>query len=44
MTEEIPESARERKMMTRFTCGNERKQKEGAECAMKRERPSSTCG
>jgi hypothetical protein len=50
MTEEIPEylgreSARERKMMARFRCGNEErekrywmeKRKEGADCAMRRD-------
>jgi hypothetical protein len=44
------ESAKERKMMARFRCGNEeektgvgwKERKEGAECAMKRERQLST--
>jgi hypothetical protein len=57
MTEEIPEclgreSARERKLMARFRCGNEEREKrywmeerkEGADCAMRRERQSRTCG
>jgi hypothetical protein len=57
MTEEIPkylgrESARKRKMMARFICGNEerktgiiwKERKEGVECAMRRERKLSTRG
>jgi hypothetical protein len=54
MTKEIPEylgrkSARERKMMARFRCGNEEREnrywkerKEGAECAMRREGEKGT--
>jgi hypothetical protein len=42
-------SARERKMMERFRCGNGemdgwKERKEGAECAMRRVRQLSTCG
>jgi hypothetical protein len=57
MTEEIPkylekESARERKMMARFRCGNKEREtgigwkemKEGAECAMRTARQLSICG
>jgi hypothetical protein len=55
MTEEIPEylgkeCARERQIMARFRCENEergigpKQREEGAECAMRRERQSSTCG
>jgi hypothetical protein len=57
MTKEIPDylgraSAKERKVLSRFRCGNEKEKtgigwkerKEGPECAMKRERQSSTCG
>jgi hypothetical protein len=58
VTEEIPvylgsENARERKMMTRFRCGNEerertgigRKEKRGgAGCAARRVRRSNICG
>jgi hypothetical protein len=56
MTEEIPEylrrgSARERKVTARFRCENEEREgigrkerKEGAECDVRRERQSSTCG
>ncbi|KAJ3629499.1 hypothetical protein MTP99_013891 [Tenebrio molitor] len=54
MTKEIPEylgkeSAKERKMMARFRCGNEEREnrywqemKEGAECAMRREGEKTT--
>jgi hypothetical protein len=56
VTEDLPvylgkESAKERKMMARFTCGNEEKEnrywmeeEECAGCAVRRERRSSTCG
>jgi hypothetical protein len=57
MTEELPEyqgreSAKERKMMTRFRGGTRREKtgigwkerKEGLECAMRREKQVSTCG
>jgi hypothetical protein len=56
MTEEIPEylreSAKERQIMARFSCGNEEREnrywtegrKEGAECAVRREKRLSTCG
>jgi hypothetical protein len=57
MTKEIPEylergNARERKMMAKFSCRNEKREsrfgrkerKECAECAMRRERQLSTCG
>jgi hypothetical protein len=56
MTEEVPEelereSAKERKMMARFRCGDEEREnryrtegEEGAECATRRERQLSTCG
>jgi hypothetical protein len=58
VTEDVPvylgrESTKERKMMARFRCGNEerertstgwRRRKECAGCAVRRERRSSTCG
>jgi hypothetical protein len=57
MTEQIPEdlgreSAKERKMMARFRCGNKEREnrywmegeEEGVECTMRRERQFSTCG
>jgi hypothetical protein len=56
MTEEIPEylgreSAKERQIMARFSCGNEekktgigRKEERRCRCAVRREKQLSTCG